>query len=48
METAITIAVETYAKLHGCMSPKQVLEAIADGDETILRSVLKLMEVTAQ
>lgn len=47
METAIKIAAETYSKLNGKMNTNQVLAAIADGDQVILRSVLKLMEVTA-
>ena len=47
METAIIMAAETYATLNGKMNTKQVLEAIAAGDHVILRSVLKLMEVTA-
>ena len=47
METAIITAAETYAKLNGKMNTKQVLEAIDAGDQVILRSVLKLMEVTA-
>lgn len=47
METAIKVAAETYAMLNGKMSTTQVIEAIAAGDQVVLRSVLKLMEVTA-
>ena len=47
METAIIIAAETYANLHGKITTQQVLNEMAAGNQIIIESVLTLMEVTA-
>lgn len=47
MENAIKAAAQEYAALIGSMSEQDVLAAIADGNQSVLRSVLMLMGVTA-
>ena len=47
MENAIKAAAQEYAALIGNMSDQEVLAAIKDGNQSVLRSVLMLMWVTA-
>ncbi len=47
MTNAIIAASKEYAELIGNMSQCEVLEAIASGNESIIRSVLMLMDVAA-
>lgn len=47
MTTSLKIAIETYSSLIGNMSIEQVAKAIADGNESVKRSILMLMSVTA-
>lgn len=47
METALKLAIETYATLIG-YSEEKVLKLIQDGDECVIRSVQMLMFVSAK
>lgn len=47
MDNAIKAAAQEYAALIGNMSEREVLAAIKDGNQSVLRSVLMLMGVTA-
>lgn len=47
MENAIKAAAQEYAALIGNMSEQEVLAAISAGNQSVLRSVLMLMEVSA-
>jgi hypothetical protein len=47
MENAIKAAAREYAALIGNMSEQEVLAAINGGNQSVLRSVLMLMGVSA-
>ena len=47
MENAIKAAAQEYAALIGNMSERDVLREISSGNQSVLRSVLMLMGVTA-
>lgn len=47
METALKLAIETYATLSGYTEEK-VLKLIQDGDEVVTRTVQMLMFVSAK
>ena len=47
MENAIIAATQEYAELVGNLTQAEVLSAIQSGNQSVLRGVLALMEVTA-